>query len=110
MTSSHHGASTHASNSQDWATSTAPDVLVSSAGNKFFHPRCDATDRFNTLPELRQILDRRRKGPDGSDLASDTYDTAPFALCGAVAPVVRGVVLAIGTNLVGGAQPPLACR
>ena len=54
MTSSHHGASTHASNSQEWATSASPDVLVSSAGNKFFHLRCDATNRFNTLATTRE--------------------------------------------------------
>jgi competence protein ComEC len=54
MTSSHHGASTHASNSQDWATMTAPDVLISSAGDKFFHPRCDSVNRFTTLATTRE--------------------------------------------------------
>jgi competence protein ComEC len=49
MTASHHGASTHGSNSQMWANSTAPDLLVSSTGNRFFHPRCTATDRFTSL-------------------------------------------------------------
>ena len=49
ITASHHGASTFASNSQDWATAMAPEVLISSAGNRFFHPRCAATNRFNSL-------------------------------------------------------------
>jgi hypothetical protein len=27
----------------------APEVLISSAGNRFFHPRCAATNRFTSL-------------------------------------------------------------
>lgn len=49
ITARHHGASTFASNSQDWATAMAPEVLISSAGNRFFHPRCAVTIRFNSL-------------------------------------------------------------
>jgi competence protein ComEC len=49
LTSSHHGASTAGSNSFSWAAAMAPEVLISSAGNRFFHPRCVATDRFITL-------------------------------------------------------------
>jgi competence protein ComEC len=49
LTSSHHGASTASSNSPSWAVAMAPEVLISSAGNRFFHPRCVATDRFTTL-------------------------------------------------------------
>jgi competence protein ComEC len=49
LTSSHHGASTAGSNSSLWAAAMAPEVLISSAGNRFFHPRCVATDRFTTL-------------------------------------------------------------
>ena len=49
MTASHHGASTFASNSQTWVDATAPAVLISSAGNRFFHPRCLATQRFTSL-------------------------------------------------------------
>ena len=49
MTASHHGASTFGSNSQAWADATAPDLLIASAGNRFFHPRCAATNRFTSL-------------------------------------------------------------
>jgi competence protein ComEC len=54
MTASHHGASTHGSNSQDWADSTAPSLLLSSAGDKFFHPRCAATNRYGSLAETKR--------------------------------------------------------
>ncbi|MCG8468960.1 MAG: hypothetical protein MJB57_12275 [Gemmatimonadetes bacterium] len=46
LTGSHHGASTHRSNGQVWADSTAPDVVIFSAGRRFRHPRCDAVERF----------------------------------------------------------------
>ena len=48
LSASHHGASTHTSNSAGWAQAVAPSMLVSSSGNKFFHPRCIAVDRFAT--------------------------------------------------------------
>jgi competence protein ComEC len=54
MTSSHHGASSEGSNSQVWAEVTAPEVLISSAGNRFFHPRCTATNRFRTLASTKR--------------------------------------------------------
>lgn len=54
MTASHHGANTHGSNSQTWAESTAPAVLISSAGNKFSHPRCEATSRFGSLATTKR--------------------------------------------------------
>ena len=54
ITSSHHGASTFASNSQGWADGMAPEVLISSAGNRFFHPRCAATDRFTSLATTKR--------------------------------------------------------
>lgn len=40
---SHHGADTNGSNSEAWADATSPNVVVYSAGLKFFHPRCAAT-------------------------------------------------------------------
>ena len=55
ITASHHGASTFASNSQDWATAMAPEVLISSAGNRFFHPRCAATNRFTSLAATKSM-------------------------------------------------------
>lgn len=54
LSASHHGASTHTSNSADWARRVAPTVLVSSAGSKFFHPRCIAVDRFTTTADVLQ--------------------------------------------------------
>ena len=56
LTSSHHGATTFSSNSQLWAlwaNTSAPDVLISSAGNRFFHPRCVAVERFSSLATTR---------------------------------------------------------
>jgi beta-lactamase superfamily II metal-dependent hydrolase len=54
LSASHHGASTHTSNSADWARTVAPSVLVSSAGSKFFHPRCIAVDRFTSTADVMQ--------------------------------------------------------
>jgi competence protein ComEC len=54
MTASHHGAHTNGSNSQTWATSTAPEVLISSAGEKFRHPSCEATSRFGSLATTKR--------------------------------------------------------
>lgn len=46
LTTSHHGARTHSSNSEPWAAATAPRVVISSSGRKFGHPQCEATTRF----------------------------------------------------------------
>ena len=54
MTASHHGSHTNGSNGGAWAESTAPAVLISSAGSKFFHPRCEATSRFGSLAVTRR--------------------------------------------------------
>lgn len=42
LTGSHHGAPSHRSNDPDWATATAPEVTIFSAGASFRHPRCKA--------------------------------------------------------------------
>ena len=42
LSGSHHGASTHQSNDDDWADVTAPTITVFSSGTRFGHPRCDA--------------------------------------------------------------------
>jgi len=42
LSGSHHGASSHESNSDEWAKATAPKLTVFSAGNRFYHPRCEA--------------------------------------------------------------------
>jgi len=34
--------------------SAAPDVLISSAGNRFFHPRCASTERFTSLATTKR--------------------------------------------------------
>lgn len=49
MTSSHHGARTHGSNSAEWAAATSPEVLISSAGSRYRHPTCTAVQRFTSL-------------------------------------------------------------
>jgi competence protein ComEC len=54
MTSSHHGAATHGSNSRDWVEATEPAVLISSAGSLHFHPRCEAVERFTSLTTTKR--------------------------------------------------------
>jgi competence protein ComEC len=49
LTASHHGASTHGSNSVNWATSTNPTVTIFSAGDRFEHPRCIAVQRYSSV-------------------------------------------------------------
>ncbi len=48
LSGSHHGADTHSSNSHTWVLATAPEVVVFSAGRRFGHPQCDATERFES--------------------------------------------------------------
>ncbi len=52
LSGSHHGASTHGSNSSDWARATAPDVTVFSAGRRFNHPRCIAVWRYTEFTAI----------------------------------------------------------
>ncbi len=47
LAGSHHGASSHNSNDQDWADATAPEVVVYSSGTRHGHPRCDAVGSYN---------------------------------------------------------------
>lgn len=46
LTGSHHGASTHDSNSPEWADVARPDVTVFSSGDRFFHPRCSSAEVY----------------------------------------------------------------
>ena len=48
LSGSHHGAATRSSNSPIWATATAPEAVIYSAGRRFGHPRCVATARFES--------------------------------------------------------------
>ena len=55
LSGSHHGARTRSSNSASWATRTAPEVTVFSAGRRFGHPQCDAVERYrNSLGSATQ--------------------------------------------------------
>lgn len=47
LAGSHHGASSHHSNDQDWADATAPEVVVYSSGTLHGHPRCAAVERYD---------------------------------------------------------------
>jgi beta-lactamase superfamily II metal-dependent hydrolase len=47
LTGSHHGATSHGSNSEEWVAAAKADVVIFSAGDRFFHPRCVAVDRFH---------------------------------------------------------------
>jgi len=54
LSGSHHGASTHGSNSPDWAREAAPDIAIFSAGRRFFHPRCAAVEAYGGLAGTRE--------------------------------------------------------
>lgn len=43
---SHHGAESNGSNNKAWAESTLPRYLLSSAGNSYYHPRCQAIQNY----------------------------------------------------------------
>lgn len=43
---SHHGATSHGSNAQNWADATMPRYLITSAGTSYYHPRCDAVASY----------------------------------------------------------------
>ena len=43
---SHHGASTHGSNSLAWADALEPAITLFSSGTSFGHPRCVSTKRY----------------------------------------------------------------
>lgn len=46
VTGSHHGAWTMGSNSPAWAQATQPQLLIFSAGTKYWHPRCEAANAY----------------------------------------------------------------
>ena len=46
LVGSHHGASTHGSNSQAWADAMQPAITLFSSGTSFGHPRCVSTQRY----------------------------------------------------------------
>ena len=48
LSGSHHGAATQSSNSVTWAENTAPVVVIYSSGRRFGHPRCGATERYDS--------------------------------------------------------------
>lgn len=66
LMASHHGASSHNSNSEVWADELSPDVVIYSAGTKYGHPRCRAVERYQshiaTVPRHRTICDSNREG------------------------------------------------
>lgn len=47
LTASHHGASSERSNSPAWAAKTQPAVVIYSAGTKYGHPTCKATETLD---------------------------------------------------------------
>jgi beta-lactamase superfamily II metal-dependent hydrolase len=46
LVGSHHGSSTHRSNSSEWANAVAPKMSVFSSGYQFQHPKCASVARF----------------------------------------------------------------
>jgi beta-lactamase superfamily II metal-dependent hydrolase len=49
LSASHHGAETFDSNSAAWAEATSPAVVVYSSGQRNGHPRCSATERYESV-------------------------------------------------------------
>lgn len=46
ITGAHHGAESAGSNSPSWAMATRPQLLMFSAGERFYHPRCNSVDNY----------------------------------------------------------------
>lgn len=59
LTSSHHGADTNESNSEDWIDATSPAIAVYSAGKHLWyrHPRCTTVER---LREKLKVTDEHK--------------------------------------------------
>jgi beta-lactamase superfamily II metal-dependent hydrolase len=66
ITGAHHGAETFGSNSPGWANATAPQFLMFSAGERFYHPRCTSVNNY--LPHVLkyQALHIYHCGKDGA--------------------------------------------
>jgi len=48
LTASHHGAETEKSNEPAWATATSPEVVIYSAGVRFYHPLCSIVGNYRS--------------------------------------------------------------
>jgi beta-lactamase superfamily II metal-dependent hydrolase len=46
LVGSHHGSSTHRSNSSEWVNAVAPKMSVFSSGYQFQHPKCASVACF----------------------------------------------------------------
>ena len=55
LTGSHHGASTKRSNHADWVEATSPNVVIYSSGEKYGHPRCKATRRYEPILAVTRL-------------------------------------------------------
>ncbi|MCP4471328.1 MAG: hypothetical protein GY815_11700 [Gammaproteobacteria bacterium] len=51
LSASHHGASTHRSNHEEWIKATDPEVVVFSSGPSFGHPKCNVVKRYDDAVE-----------------------------------------------------------
>lgn len=47
ISASHHGSSTHQSNSQPWIENIQPNAVIYSSGQNFQHPRCASVNRYH---------------------------------------------------------------
>jgi beta-lactamase superfamily II metal-dependent hydrolase len=52
VVSSHHGAKTHGSNGEAWIAATQPLIVLHSVGTQYGHPKCDVTERFQSVGSL----------------------------------------------------------
>ena len=80
VAASHHGANSNGSNSPSWAQAVLPNILVSSAGLRHYHPRCDAMDRYASRRLLPSPNHLYRCGRSGAwdpyvDLGLSVYNT-----------------------------------
>lgn len=46
ITGAHHGSDTFGSNQPSWANATRPQLLMFSAGERFWHPRCTSVNNY----------------------------------------------------------------
>lgn len=89
LSSSHHGSSSHRSNSTEWVEATAPPVVIYSSGRRHGHPRCLSTNRFE--PSLATAPPHQTHCNNTSDFAQRQIKNT--ALAQYVTDVVGSVVI-----------------
>jgi beta-lactamase superfamily II metal-dependent hydrolase len=74
LLSSHHGASSHNSNHEDWAEATEPQTVIFSSGLSHRHPKKLAGERY-LIPVFDDVTEHKIWWDPDSDGSTDTFDT-----------------------------------